>query len=135
MAVRLRYNLGAAVSSTTAEEKDLGNVSYEVATDDLGEGGTRKTFLPSGATDVSLDMGNVADAKYVAIRTNARDPTEPPGQIDVKLNSLVAVPLEIVPLGSEAEGHFMLTTTGLTDLFASNPGTVDMEIIITLAGD
>ena len=135
MAVRIRYKMEVAVSSTTAEEKDLGNVKYEVATDDHGEGGTRKTFLPSGATDVSLDMGNVADAKFVALRSNARDPTEPPGQIDLKLNNTGAVPLAIVPLGSESEGHFLLSTTGLTGLFASNPGTVDMEIILTLGGD
>ena len=135
MAVRIRYKIEATVSSTEAEEKDLGNSKYEVVTDDLGEGGTRKTFLPAGATDVSLDMGNVADAKLVILRTNARDPTEAPSQIDVKRNTVGNEIISIVPLGTEPEGHFLLSTSGLTGLFASNPGTVDMEVILTVIGD
>jgi len=133
--IRIRYKIEAIVSSTTAEDKDLGNQKYEVVTDDLGEGGARKTFLPSAASDVSLDLGNVADAKLIILRTNARDPTEAPSEIRIKINGTGNEERPIVPLSGTSEGHYVTSTTGVTAIFASNPGTVDMEITLVVAGD
>jgi hypothetical protein len=135
MAVRIRYKIEASVSSTSAEEKDLGNVSYEVTNDISGEGGTRKTFLVAAATDVALDLGNVADAKFILIRTNARTATDTLGTIEIKKNGVGGEVIDVVPLSGAKEAHFLLTSTGITALFASNPGTVDTEITVVSVGD
>ena len=135
MSVRLRYKIEASVSSTSAEERDLGNVSYEVVDDDSGEGGVRKTLLAAGATDVSVMMNEISDARFVLIRTNAHDPTETLGAIDIKKNAIGGEPITIEPLPGATEAHMLLVTSGVTDLFATNSGTVDTEITVMAVGD
>jgi len=135
MSVRARYSIGFSVSSTSAEEKDLGNVKWEVVSDGYGEGGSRKMTLDAGAVDVQLAMGNVTDAALLIIRTNAKDPTQDPVEVRVRLNVITADQLKIVPLSGTKEGHMQLSTTGLTGLFASNPGAIPMEITVGVVGD
>ncbi len=135
MAVRVRYRIEASVSSTSAEERDLGNLTYEVVNDTMGEGGVRKTLLAAGATDVSLALADVASASLVIIRTNAADPTLTLGIIEVKKNTVGNEVHDIVPLSGETEAHLVWVTTGITAIFASNPGTVDAEITVMSAGD
>ena len=135
MSVRVRYKLETAVSSTTAEEKDLGNRRYEVVSDGLNEGGSWKTRLLAGATDVNLSLRDVSSARLLVVSTNTVDPNELPGTIQIKRNSTGGEVIEIVPLPSSKQGHFMITTQGLTAIYASNPGTVNMEIVLAVAGD
>lgn len=135
MSVRLRYSIIASVSSTSAEEKDLGNVSYEVVNDDSGEGGVRKTLLAAGVTDVSVMLTEISAARFVLIKTNAHDPTETLGAITVKKNVVGGEPITIEPLPGAKSAHFLMATTGITDLFASNAGTVDVDIIVMAVGD
>jgi len=135
MSVRIRYSIEASVSSTSAEEKDLGNVSYEVVNDDAGEGGVRKTLLAAGATDVSVMMTEISAARFVLIRTNAADPTETLGAITVKKNAIGNEPTTVEPLPGATEGHLLMSTSGITDLFASNATSVDTEITVMAVGD
>lgn len=135
MPVRVRYRIEVAISSTPAEEKDLGNVAFEVVNDDAGEGGTRKTTLAAGATDVSVMMNEISDASFIAIKTNAKDPTETLGAITLKKNAIGGEEITIQPLPGESQAHMLLSTTGITDLFASNGGTVDTEITVMAVGD
>lgn len=135
MAVRVRYKLEVAISSTTAEEKDLGNVKWEVVTDGIGEGGGWKTTLAAAAADIQIPLDSIAAAKFLVVRTNAKDPLNTPGTINIRRNTVMGEEIAIVPLPSSAEGHFLLSTTGLTALYASNPGTVDMELTILVGGD
>jgi len=133
--VRVRYTIEASVSSTSAEEKDLGNVSYEVVDDDSGEGGVRKTLLAAGATDVSVMLTEISSARFILIRTNAKTATDTLGAIDIKKNGAGGEVTTIEPLPGETEAHMLMVTSGVTDLLATNGGTVDTEITVMAVGD
>jgi len=135
MSVRIRYSIEASVSSTPAEEKDLGNVAYEVLDDDSGEGGVRKTLLAGGATDVSVMLTEISAARFVLIRTNAKDSTNTLGVITIKKNAIGGEPITVEPLPGASEAHLLMVTSGITDLFATNAGTVDTEITVMAVGD
>jgi CO dehydrogenase/acetyl-CoA synthase gamma subunit (corrinoid Fe-S protein) len=136
MAVRIRYSTKVQVSSDpTTESKDLGNLNYEVVSDGLGEGGARKFTLAAAASDEPLNMGNVAAASFLFIKTNAKNDLDTPVEITVKRNTVGNEAIPITPLTTTKQGHFLLSTSGLTALFASNPGAVDMELTVAVAGD
>lgn len=135
MPVRIRYKMEIGISSTSAEDKDLGNGVYEAVTDDFGEGGVRKFTLAASTTDLPLDIGNVATGRFVAIRTNAKDPTQNPVEISVKRNTTGNEDIPVTPMDSTKEGHFLVSTSGLTALFATNAGVVDMELTVFVSGD
>lgn len=135
MPVRIRYKLEVSVSSTTAEEKDLANQKYEVVSDVQGEGGTWKSTLVAAAVNTQLQLGNVANAKLLVLRTNAKDPTQTPGEVRFRRNLVTAEEIVVKPFTDQKEATMLLVTDGLTALFASNPGTVDMEVTVVGAGD
>lgn len=135
MSVRVRYRLEIAISSTSAEEKDLANSVFEVVTDELGEGGVRKFTIAASSTDVAINLGNVTTTTFLAIRTNTKDPTEDPVTISVKRNGTGNEAIAIAPLADTKEGHLLISTAGLTSLHATNVGSVDMELSLFSAGD
>lgn len=135
MSVRVRYSLTAAISSSSSEAKDLGNGSYEVVDDTQGEGGARKVTLPAGATDVSIPMCDVADAKFFLLRMTPKDPNDDCHEVKIRLNLITNAEIPIEPLGTSKEGYFLVTTTGLTALFATNTGATDMSLTLFVAGD
>jgi len=135
MSVRVRYGLTAAISSTTAESKDLGDGSFEVVDDSLGEGGARKITLPGSAVDVAISMCDVADAKFLAIRVEPKDPNDDAHRVNFRLNSPTGDEIPIIPLGSDKEAYLMMTTTGLVSLYATNTGATDMSLTLFVAGD
>lgn len=135
MPVRVRYKVETAISSSTSEERDLGNKKWEVVSDGLGEGGTWKTLVVATTVDLEVTLRDVSDAKLFCISTNAKDPNQSPVSIELKRNSVAGEVIEIVPLSGAAQGHMLLTTTGLTAIFLSNPGAVDMEVVIAVSGD
>jgi hypothetical protein len=135
MAVRTRYKVEVSISSTASEEKDLGNVRWEIVTDKQGEGGGWKTLLAAGAVDIQLPLDSIATVRLLVIRTNAKDPNQNPADILIRRNLVGAEQILIKPLTDSKEGHFLISTDGLTALFASNPGTVAMELTLLVAGD
>ena len=135
MPVRVRYKVEVSVSSSSCEEKDLGNIRWEIVTDKQGEGGGWKTLLAAGAVNVQLPLDSITTARLLVIRTNAKDPNQTPANINIRRNLIGAEEILIKPLTDAKEGHFLLSTDGLTALFASNPGTVDMELTILVVGD
>lgn len=135
MAVRVRYKVEVSVSSTTAEEKDLGNVKYEVVDDAQGEGGTWKTVLAAASSNVQIQLDNIATARFLLFKTNAKDPTQAPGIVQIKKNSTGGEIMEIKPLGTNKEGHFLMSTDSITAIYASNPGAVVMELTVIACGD
>lgn len=134
MSVRLRYRVEVAVSSTEAEDRDLGNGKYEVVNDYEGEGGGWKTNLAVGATDLQIELPNIADAKFLMVRITPTDPNDDPSQVDLMLNSTGSTPIPVVAR-SNKEGHFLLSTTGLTALYATNAGSTAMSLTVFAAGD
>lgn len=135
MAVRIRYKITAYVSSTTAEEKDLGSQVWEVMTDTQGEGGSWKSTIAASSTDVPVGLGNLTTAKLIIIRTTAKDPTQVPVALTFKRETTGGEAIVVSPLGDAKEGHLLLSTTGLTALFVTNAGTVDMEVVVIGVGD
>lgn len=134
MSVRIRYKIEVAISSTDAEERDLANGKYEVVADTEGEGGAWKLTLPSLAVDVPINLPTLAAPSFIAIRATAKDPTNLPVPVGIK-KTLGGEENVIAPLGDQREGHFVLTTDGVATLYASNPGAVDMELTVFVAGD
>jgi len=135
MAVRLRYRIEAPVSSTPSETKDLGNARFEVVSDHLGEGGSWKTLLESGASEVQLYMGNIESVKFLLIRTAPRNQNVDPVDVEIRLNDLTTDSIVISPLSGAREGHLLLCSDGISAVYASNMGGVDMEITVVAAGD
>jgi hypothetical protein len=135
MTVRVRYTLEASVSSTTAEEKDLGNQAFLTIGDGSAEGGTRKVTIAATTSDVDVTMNQIADAKLIIVRTNAANANDTPGTININLNATTNDDIAVVPLSGTSEGHLLLSTTGVTALFASNPGSVAMEVTVVAVGD
>lgn len=135
MTVRVRYRIEASVSSTSAEERDLGNVTYEIVSDTMGEGGSRKTTLAPAASDVSVALADVASARFVLIRTNTIDPTATLPVIEVKKNGTGNEVHEIVPLPGATEAHLLWASQSITAIYASNPGSVAVAITVMSAGD
>lgn len=134
MAVRVRYAVQAAVSSTTAEEKDLGNVKVEVVTDSETKGGTWKTVVPAATADMQLYVDNITTIQLLIIRTTAVNPNEAPVGVSIKRNGTAAEAILIKPVGDSKEGVLVLSTDSLTSIYASNAGTVDMNLTITAVG-
>lgn len=135
MAIRVRYKLTVTVSSSSSEEKDLGNNTYEVVNDEQSEGGTWKTTVAANATDVQIQLGNVAAGQFLVVRTVSKDPTIAPSAVTLKLNGTGSEPITVDPIGSSKEGLFVLTTAGLASLHVSNPSAVVMDVIVSAAGD
>lgn len=135
MTVRVRYKLDVAISSTQAEEKDLGNGRFEIVVDSQGEGGSWKITLPAGAVDTPIQLPNVTTAKFLVIRTTPKNPNATPSVIGFRRDLITNEVINVMSLSTSKEGYFMLTTDSLLALFATNPGTVDMEITVYVAGD
>lgn len=136
MPVRIKYSVKASVSSNSdLDDGDLGNLSYDVVDDQQGEGGARKFTLPAGAADIPIQLGNVADAKLILVRTNAKDPLDTPVPIELNFPATTNDAIIVAPVGVAKEGHFLLSTTSLTALFATNPGAIDMELTLLVVGD
>jgi len=136
MAVRVRYKITAYVSSTTAEDKDLANQTWEVMTDTQGEGGSWKSTLPAGMlAPVQVLLGNLAIAKLLIVRVTAKDPTQVLGPITLQRETVGGEAIVVAPLGDAKESHFLLSTSSLTALYATNAGTVPVEITVISAGD
>jgi hypothetical protein len=135
MTVRVRYKIEATVSSTSAEEKDLANQKWEVVCDSLGEGGSWKTVLAAGETDIQLYLGNITSAKLVIVRTNAKDPTQTPNEIILRKDAPSGEPLTVTPLTDAKEGHFLFSADDISALYATNSGAVDMEVTCVAVGD
>lgn len=136
MAVRVRYKITTFVSSTTAEDKDLANQSWEIVTDTQGEGGSWKSTLQPGDTNIPILLGNLAIARVLIIRTTAVDPTQTPTAIVFRRETTSGEAITVLPLGDAKEGHLLLSTDSLTALFATNSGGgVPMSITVIAAGD
>lgn len=136
MSIRLRYKLSVAVSSTNAEENDLGNTKFEVVSDSVNEGGVWKTTVAAAAT-VTLNLDNITSAKFLMMRFTPKDPTQTMTALVLTLNGTIVLP-PIYPVGStQDEAVFMISTSGITAVQVANTDTasVPVDIIVGVAGD
>ena len=134
MSIRVRYTVQSAISSTSAEERDLGNVYWQIVTDQETKGGTTKTVVPAGTVGLQIQIDNVSTIQYLAIRTVSNNPNAPPCPVSLYLNSSLAVPILITPLGDAQEGHLLMSTDEVTAIYMSNTGPTDMSVTVGYAG-
>lgn len=135
MPVRLTLDLEFSVSSTTADEKDLGNGKFFLRTDAFGEGGTWKTTIVATTVDQQFILDNVAVGRFLLIRVHPVSENDPGQAISVKLNDTGNTAIEIVPPDDKKDGYFVITTDNLTALYVTNAGSVDVNLTIAVAGD
>jgi hypothetical protein len=136
MSIRLRYKLSVAVSSSQAEENDLGNTKYEVVSDSANEGGVWKTTVAAAAT-VTLNLDNIASAKFLMLRFTPKDPTLVMTALVLTLNGTIVLP-PINPVGAaQDEAIFMISTSGITAVQIANTdvAAVAVDVIVGVAGD
>lgn len=135
MSVRVRYSLAAAISSSSSESKDLGDGSYEVIDDLQGEGGGRKVTLLASAVDAAIAVCDIADAKFLLLRTTPKDPNNDCHEVKIRLNGIANQQISVKPLGTSKEGYFFITTDALISIHATNVGATDMSLTLFIAGD
>lgn len=137
MAARTRYRVAVAISSNPDnEERDLGNTVAEVVNDKLGDGGTWQCTLAPSATDVLVQLTQVATARFLYLRAFANDPNQNPVAITLKKNSTGGEAWTVEPLPEAKEAQFLVSTNGITALYLTNPSsTVAMRVVIVMAGD
>lgn len=135
MTVRVRYKLEIAISSTQSEERDLGNGKYEIVVDSQGEGGCWKITLPPAAVNTPIQLPNVTTAKFIVVRTTPKNPNQTPSEVRLRRETVLGEEIVVKSLTTSKEAYFVLTTDSLTALFASNPGTVEMDLTLFVAGD
>lgn len=135
MALRVRTKIQVAISSSEQEERDLGYPLIDAVNDALGEGGTLKAHVAAGATLLQLPLGVVANGKFLFLRTEARDANETPVDLAFRKNSTTGEVITVSPMGDSGYGVLLLSTTGITALYVSNAGAVNMDVIYSIAGD
>lgn len=135
MSIRVRYKLDIAISSTSAEERDLGNGKFEIVVDSQNEGGSYKTTVIGPSVDVPIQLPNVATARMIGVRTNPKNPNDVPEALTFKRQTILGEAFVIAPLATSKEGYWFFTTDALNALFCSNPGTIAMEVTVFVAGD
>lgn len=135
MAVKLNIGVTLSVSSSCTDEKDLGNVKVSQSTQSTNEGGSRKFKLAAGVTDQAIDLGNITTVRFIFIKTQPVNENDVGQAITIKRNGIGGEAIQIKPFTSGKVGLFMLTTDSLTSLYATNSGTIDVEITLALAGD
>jgi hypothetical protein len=135
MSVRIRYRVEVSVSSTTAEERDLGNLKYEILDDSQNDGGSWKTLLLAGTTATQIPLDRTSIVNFLMLKTNPKDPNQPPSVVNITKNSPTGEILVIQPLGTNKDGHLLLATSGITALYAANPGPTDMELTVVACGE
>lgn len=135
MAIRVRVQTGVHISSTSAEERDLGSVEVEAVCDTQKDGGSWKITLAAGATNVSAQLSELAECRVLHLRTRPVTATDTPGTVTVKRNGTGAEAWPVEPLPTTKQGLLMITTSGLTALYLTNPGTVAMEVTVSAVGD
>lgn len=133
--MRARLKQSVALSSSTAEAGDLGAVAVDLTTDVLLEGGTQRVLVPAAAVDQPLQYGSVAQASLLHLMVEPRDKTLDFVEVLVKRNSTGGEAWPVCPLPGQKRGVLCLSTRGLTAVYLSNPGTVAVEVVISLAGD
>jgi hypothetical protein len=135
MAVRVTWEVLFSISSTTADEKDLGNFQQKVRTDANEEGGAWKTIVASAAVDELIQLDNIATARFLVLKINNKGENDPAPEITVKFNNIANTPLTIKPPADKKIGMLVVTTDNLTALYVSNAGSYDAELTVAVAGD
>ncbi len=124
--MRLKLELKSYLSSTSAGEKDLGNVERgPETTDAMNEGSTRKYRVADGTTNQAIDLGGLAEAKFLLVQTDR--------EVTIRSNGVNEV--VVAPPDDFDFGYMLVTTSDITSLDVSNSSGGTAAVIVQLAGD
>jgi len=133
--MRTRLKLSIAMSSTNAEDRDLGNGMYEVVTDSLEVGGSVKMTLVASEEGTLVYSAGSAASRIVVVRTTPRDPTQAAARVALHFNAPGNIdPVIVTPVGDAREGLFAGMLDGVTSIYASNLDDVDTHVTVFVAG-
>lgn len=135
MAVRLTFKAEFSVSSTIADERDLGNGEYQVRTDSMNEGGAWKTTVPDLSTDLEIRLDNISNVRFLFLRLTTREETDPAPAVAIKFNSTMTTAIPLASPDDRKVGMMMLTTDGLSSLYVTNTSGYAVELTVSVAGD
>jgi hypothetical protein len=135
MSIRVRYKFIPSISSDANEARDLGNPLIEVYSDALVDGGSFRATVPALATNLQIAMPGIANVSFLAIRATSTDSSLAPVTVNLTKNSPSGEVIALVPFGGK-ESLLVLTTSGITSIYASNPSTTtSMDLTFYVAGN
>lgn len=128
MSIRIKFSIDYSVSETPAVGKELGLAPPWYGTNDsMDDGGTYRRRITAGAMDVPVDINGLTTCKFLAIKSSQ--------PISFKQNSTANTPTYLTPLGFGAQDAVLfMTTDQITELYFTNPGGLDAEVTLTIAG-
>lgn len=128
MSLRTKFNLDFSVSEDSTGGQELGKSDPWFGTNDqMDNGGTFRRKVAAGQSNVQIDVMGLLNVRFLTIKSDQT--------ITVKKNSTSGEPWSIRSLGVGATDAIWITTTdGITSLYLSNPGSVDAEVTLTIAG-
>jgi len=128
MAVRIRLDIKVTISENPSESNELGKTTPWVGVNDQQEdGGSWSQTIAASTVDQLVDLNGLVDGTFLAIKTDQI--------IDIKKNAAGGEPWTIQPLGVGAlDGFFIISTTGVTELYVSNAGAIDAKVTFMVAG-
>lgn len=128
MAIYVNFEVKVEISEDSQEGKELGkSPPWRGKNNQQDSGGTFLQKIVAGATDVLIDLNGLSDGTLIAIKSDQ--------ELTIKKNSATGEAWTLKPLGVSAlDGVFFMTTTGVTSLYVSNPGSLDAEVTFAFAG-
>jgi hypothetical protein len=134
MAILASLSICAGISSTSAENRDLGHLERSDKFSTFEEGGSIMDLIPAGAVDVPLSLGGLSSCAVLVLITSPKDQNLAGSTLQLKRNLIGAEATPITPIGNRKQGYYVLSTESLTAVFLSNPGTTDMRVQYAVLG-
>lgn len=137
MGIRIKNRIETKLFKDSYEQNNFGYDIIEITSDSFTEGSSTLCKVPAGATDIQVTFPFLADIRVLNIFTKAIDSTQTPATIGVKFNLNTNDQIAIIPVVSTLSktGFLSLTTSGISTLFISNLGSIDMYVMFIVAGD
>lgn len=129
MPLRVQNKLVSFISSTTAEERDIGNIeprSFEIS-DTLNEGSTRRYRVADGATNQTIDLAGLTSAQYILIKSSRA--------VTIRINATDSIPIGIID--GFSYGYLLLSAGdgSVTSMDVSNSSGGTAQVLVQLAGE
>jgi len=128
MTVRASLSLCISASSGPVENKDLGFIERSDKFTNYSESSKNVDTVLAGAVNQLIALGGLTTCEILALVIYPVDQNQTPSTLNIRRNLITAEEIAIKPIGPRKQGFLVLTTTGLTSLFVSNPGTTAMRV-------
>jgi hypothetical protein len=128
---RIKFDFKWDISEDANGGRQLGSsdprTGWFGVTDAVDNGGTYSCVILAGATNVPMALNNLANVNLLLIKSDQT--------IVFTKNSTSGEPTTLQALGAGATDALMaMTTTGITSLYISNNGSINANVVISVAG-